>query len=90
MLILAKAIKGHNPYKLVVHVKSNCSGAPYLMPYKNGFFLLLKYAIIQLTSKIEKIPRGLFYTKRMRFSFLILKLILVRCVLELTVRHNLH
>ena len=37
MLVWAKAFKGNNSYELVVHVKSYCSGAPYLTPYKNIF-----------------------------------------------------
>ena len=41
MFVLAKAIKGNNSYKLVVHVKSYCSGAPYLTPHNNGLFSYL-------------------------------------------------
>ena len=38
MLVLAKTIMGNYLYKPAVQVKSYCSGAPYLTPYKNGIF----------------------------------------------------
>ena len=48
--------KGNNSYRLMVHVKSKCSGVPYLTQKKKRSFLLLKYATINTTNK-----KGLFY-----------------------------